>query len=336
MNLIPESNGLKKVNMKQKVDAKQKIKNIALIIVSIFIIGFLVQTISDFIYNEKITSSLNYAKVDGKKMEYKLSGSGDYTIVFDGAIGTNLYEWDLVIDALNDKGIDVKTFVYNRRGYGFSDAPSGESPEEQAENLKILLRKAGVGGKLILVGEEYGSLVMTNFASLYPDSVAGMVLVKPYSEDKIKSDEFKESIKWNYLKSKVEKIGTKFALTKLMDKINIDYNIPEFEANLNGDKLEQFNILKDQTAYRKAVNSELENLYSYSGNSQGKGLMNAKPVYIITNDENDKIQEIASSDLTTVYKTQSEDTAISVTDSSTVATGIYSVLKEAKKIAKKS
>ena len=27
-------------------------------------------------------------------MEYKFKAGGDYTVVFDGAIGTNMYEWD--------------------------------------------------------------------------------------------------------------------------------------------------------------------------------------------------------------------------------------------------
>lgn len=336
MNLLPESNGLKKVNMKKKADAKQWVKSISFIIIGIFLAGFLLQVVSNFIANEKINSSLNYAKVDSKKFDYKYSGSGDYTIVFDGAIGTNLYEWNPVIDALREKNIEVKTFVYNRRGYGFSDFVSGETPESQAESLKILLRKAGVSGKLILVGEQYGSLVMTNFAKLYPDSVSGMVLIKPYSETVIEGSEFRDSIKWAYLKSKIEKIGTKFGLTILLDKMNIDYHVEEFEKNLDKDYLEEFTLLKNQSSYRNAVNSELGSLYSYSGSSQIKGLMNEKPLYIISNDENDELKNIGSEDLTTVYTTESSSEVLSVTDPSSIVNGISNVVKEAKKIAKKS
>lgn len=336
MNLIPESNGFKKVNMREKADAKVWIRNIIFIILGIFALGFLVQVVNNFLGNEKINPSLNYAKIDNRKMEYKLSGTGDYTVIFDGALGANLNEWNPVIDALKQKGLEVKTFVYNRRGYGFSDAGNLETPEQQAENLKILLRKAGVGGKLILVGEEYGSLVMTNFAKLYPDSVAGMVLVKPYYEDEVKSKEFRSNMKWKYIKSKIEKSGTKFSLTMLMDKMNLDYSINEFEEYLKGDSLEEFNILKNQTSYRKAVNNELESLYTYSGESQISGLMKGKPLYIITNDEDDPIQKIGEEDLTTIYKTELGETVISISDPSTVATGISNVTKEAKKIAKKA
>ena len=336
MNLIPESNGLKKVNMREKSDAKVWIRNILFVILGIFALGFLVQVINNFVGNDKINPSLNYAKVNNRKMEYKFSGTGDYTVVFDGALGTNLNEWNPVLETLKQKGLEVKTFVYNRRGYGFSDSGDLETPEQQAENLKILLRKAGVSGKLILVGEEYGSLVITNFAKLYPDSVAGMVLVKPYFEDEVKSKDFKSDIRWRYFKSKIEKAGTKFSLTMLMDKMNLDYSVTEFEEYLKDDALEEFNILKNQTSYRKAINNELESLYTYSGDSQVNGLMKEKPLYIITNNEEDPIQRIGEKDLTTIYDTELGETVISISDPGTVATGISNVTKEAKKIAKKA
>ena len=72
--------------------------------------------------------------------------------------------------------------------------------------MKTLLKKAGASEPYILVGEEYGSLVTTNFISLYPNSVAGVVLVNPISEEKIKTNEFKESIKSEYYRSKFEKL----------------------------------------------------------------------------------------------------------------------------------
>ena len=56
----------------------------------------------------------------------------------------HLEEWNPIVDELK-KNDNVRTFVYNRRGYGFSDSGSaGRTPEEQAKDLKILLRKAGV------------------------------------------------------------------------------------------------------------------------------------------------------------------------------------------------
>lgn len=336
MNLISESNGLKKLNMKEKWTFKKWIKVISITLSLIILSGFLFETVSDFIGNEKIKQRLNYAKVGNKRVEYSYGGSGDYTVVFDGALGANLYEWNEVTSRLQ-KEFNVKTFVYNRNGYGFNEASDVKSPEEQAKDLKILLRKAGVSGNIIFVGEEYGSLVMTNFAKLYPESVTGLMLINPYSEDFIKSNEFKSSIKWKYYRSKIEKLGSYVGLTKLLDKFNLAIKISDFEENLPEGADEEFKVHKNQKAYRTAINNELNSLINYSGDSQESGLVSGKPLYIISNDDNgDALSKLGDKDLTTIYRTDSDKTLISCTNSDAVINGINSIIKEAKKLAKKS
>lgn len=331
-NMIPESNGLYRVNMKEKVSKIGIFKRISFLIIFIFLLGFIFQTVTDFIGDEKISSSLYYAKVNGEKMEYNYGGSGDYTVVFDGAIGTTLYQWNDVCKKLNEMG--VKTFVYNRSGYGYSKYVSGRNVKEQAEDLKILLRKAGVSGKLILVGEEYGSLVMTNFAKEYPETVAGMLLIKPLNESTIKTDKYKDDIKWTYYKSRIESIGTNFGLTTLLDKLDQTYEISTFENSLNDYEKEEFNILKNRSSYRKAIKSELGNLYSYNLDSQVDKLMDGKPLYIISNDGNDPLKSLGGDKYVTVYKTKSKEQILSVTDKDAIVNGVNNILRELKKINK--
>ncbi|MBD7912607.1 alpha/beta hydrolase [Clostridium cibarium] len=335
MNLIPESNGLKKINMKKEFSKSLWIRNVFMAVLGIFILGFLFQTVTDFIGNEKISSRLSYAKIESKKMEYKTGGSGDYTIVFDGAIGANLYEWDKVCEKIQSQ-LGVKTFVYNRRGYGFNESLDGETPNKQAQNLKILLRKAGVSGKLIFVGEEYGSLVATNFAKLYPESVQGLVLIKPFLEDTLKSDEFKNELKWKYYKSKFESIGTRFGLTRILDKLNMTIKVDGFEENLSDGADEEFKVHKNQKSYRDAISNELKNLFTYSDDSQQTGLIAGKPLYIISNDDNNLLSRLGTADYTTQYKTESDNAVISLTDSTSVENAITYVVKEARRIEKKS
>lgn len=335
MNLLPQSNGLKKVSMKSKVNGKSRIKSFCIVLLGILLFGFLFQTIGDFIGNEKISARLNYAKIDSKRMEYKTGGSGDYTIVFDGATGTNLYEWDEICNKVQSE-LGVKTFVYNRRGYGFNENLDGENPSQQAQNLKMLLRKAGVSGNLILVGEEYGSLVMTNFIKLYPESVQGLVLANPISEEAIKTDEFKNSIKWKYYKSKAESVGTSIGLTRILDKLNMTIKVDGFEEKLPEVANKEFKIHKNQKAYRNAINNEIKNLYTYSEDSQVAGLVSGKPLYIISNDDNNPLSKLGTSDYTTLCKTESDKSIISLNDSDLVKSAITSVVKEARRIEKKT
>lgn len=335
MNLIPHSNGIRKLKMTKEKNKRQRIKSIITIIAGIFLLGFLFQIGSNFIGNEKIESRLAYAKIDNKKMEYKVSGAGDYTIIFDGALGANLYEWSEATKRI-EKEIGVKTFVYNRNGYGFNESADMKTPNEQAQDLKILLRKAGVTGNVVLVGEEYGSLVMTNFAKLYPESVCGLMLIKPFSEDIIKGEEFKASIRGKYYKSNIEKIGASFGLTTLLDKIGVGFLLDGFEENLPKGADEEFRVQKNQKRYRQAINNELEALYKYEDESQVVGLVAGKPLYIISNEENDLLSKLGSEELTTIYTTESNKVVISTTDTDSVVNGISSIMKEVKKIERKN
>lgn len=335
MNLIPESNGLKRINMKEKIHPVQWLKRLVIVVVAIFAIGFIFQLISNFVGRESIESRLNYAKIDGKKQEYRTRGEGDLTIVFDGAIGANLYEWETITKEV-EKELDVKTFVYNRNGYGFSDIGSIKTPKESAEELKILLRKAGVTGSVILVGEEYGSLVMTNFANMYPESVKGMVLVQPFNEENLKTEEFKKEVRWKYYRSKFEKIGSSFGLTTLLEKLGVTIKVDEFEENLPKGADEEFAVHKTKKNYRQAISNELHNIYEYEDKSQVDGLMANKPLYIISNNDNEKLSKLGTNELTSIYKTESDSKILSITDSESVVTGITYVVKEAKKIERRT
>lgn len=331
MNLIPESNGLSRLKMGQKISRVKFGKKIIVTIVLIILIGYVFQTISNFVGKEKIESILNYVKVDNSRIEYQVKGTGDYTIVFDGAIGTNLYQWDGIIEGI-DENIKVSTFVYNRNGYGFSDSSEYKTPKKQAEDLKILLRKSGVSGKIIFVGEEYGSLIATNFANLYPESVAGMIMIKPLDEEKVKSDLYKENLKMVYYKSIIEAMGSYFGLTTILDKYSLTYEVDSFEESLSEVKEEEYDIQKTKKNFRQAIQNEFSALYFYSDESQMAGIMTNKPLYIISNDENDSMSKLGDEDKTTVYKTESTQDVISTTDMEAVTDAITSVVREVKRL----
>ena len=333
MNMIPESNGLQRLNMRQKLSKVKLGKKITFIIIFIILVGFIFQSVSNFIGKEQIEQSLTYAKIDNSRIEYQLKGSGEYTLIFESAIATNLYEWDGIVSGL-DKELGVKTFVYNRNGYGFSDVKIFKTPKEQAEDLKILLRKAGVSGKLIFVAEEYGSLVATNFASLYPESVAGMILIKPLDEEVIKSDDYKNNLKMEYYKSILQTVGSHFGITTILSDFNLTYKVNSFEENLKDTQKEEYNIQKTKSSFRQAIQNEFESLYKYDGNSQISGLIKDKPLYIISNDENDSLSRLGSQSETTVYKTENTEGVISNTEKEAVINAITIISKEVKRINK--
>lgn len=334
MKLLSHSNGLYKLD-KEKISKIKILKRCAMFLVILLSLGFLIQSINNLIDNSRLKSRFKYVRLDGKKLEYRLKGSGDYTIIFDGSIGTNLYVWDEVCKKLEEED-KVSTFVYNRRGYGFNDGGSRITPEEQAEQLKLLLRKAGASEPYILVGEEYGSLISTNFVELYPDSVAGVVLVNPIIEESLDENEVRKNIQIPYLRSKLEYAGSFVSFTSLLDKMNLTLENSTFESSLNQSELDEFNSFKNRKNYREAVKNEIENLYKNESDSQKEGLLFNKPLYIISDNESNSLTKLGSADLTTLYIKNSEEKPLSVVSPETIVEGINTVMKQAKKLSNDS
>lgn len=332
MKLLSHSNGIHKVD-KDKVSKRKILKKCIIFLLGLLVFGFIVQLITNFVDNSRLQSRFKFGRIDGKKMEYRFKAGGDYTVIFDGTIGTNMYEWDETCKLLEEK--KISTFIYNRRGYGFNDGGDNRTPEDQAKDLKLLLRKAGATEPYILVGEEYGSLVSTNFISLYPDTVAGVVLINPMSEEKIKTSEFKKSIKFEYYRSKFETIGTNFSLTSLLSKMGLTMENTIFKEHLTESELNEFKSFENKKKYKEAVSNELRNVYKDVSNSQMNGLLSNKPFYLITSDEEDPIKKIGDTAFTTIYKEEIDGSPISLLDSNTIVNGVNSVLKDAKKLAKK-
>lgn len=327
MNFLPYSNGIHPVNMKIKKSPKQKFKLIVIILIALITIGFVVQSISNFLDKERLKKRVNYTTVNDVRMDYRIKGEGSYTIVFDGALGANLEEWTPIVNELIEND-DVRTFVYNRYGYGYSGLAGEKTPEEQAQDLKILLRKAGLSGKFILVGEEYGSLVLTSFAEQFPDSVSGVVLVDPINENEIKTEEYRKSNRISKIRRSIEKLGSNFALTLLLDKLNLDVNLTDLENGLLEDNLDEFLTLRTKKEYTTAVNNELNNLIKGNSDSQQEGMFSDIPYFLLTRYENDPLLSLGIEDLTMSHVTTNEQEFLPLNDKENVIGAIRQIIKK--------
>ena len=88
--------------------------------------------------------------------------------------------------------------------------------------------------------------------------------------------------------------------------------------------------------FEETDSENLKNLYKDVSNSQIDGLLCNKPLYLITDNEEDPIKKIGNATVTTVYKEQIDGSPVSLLDSNAIVNGVNSVLKDAKKSAKKS
>ncbi|WP_298611463.1 alpha/beta hydrolase [uncultured Thiothrix sp.] len=99
------------------------------------------------------------------------------TVVFQSGLGDDHTVWRAVLQGLNQQ---VATFSYDRPGYGASSqASSPRDPCQLAQEQHQLLKAVGVRPPYLLVGHSLGGLYEYVYATLYPEEVAGLVLLDP-------------------------------------------------------------------------------------------------------------------------------------------------------------
>ena len=119
----------------------------------------------------------------GRRLNLICAGTGTPTIVFEQGTGSRIRDWEKVAPAAVAL---TRTCFYDRAGYGFSDPPDHDmSLLRVTDDLHTLLLRAGIRGKLVLVGHSLGGLYATVYANRFVDDVAGLVLVDPAFADQM-------------------------------------------------------------------------------------------------------------------------------------------------------
>lgn len=120
--------------------------------------------------------------VDGQRIAWVSAGSGAPVVVFQSGLGDGLEPWAAVMERLAPAST---VFAYDRPGYGGSlPAPHGpRSPCDAARGLRATLQAAGLRPPYVLVGHSLGGLYQYAFARLFPEEVAGVVLLDPTHPD---------------------------------------------------------------------------------------------------------------------------------------------------------
>lgn len=117
----------------------------------------------------------------GRRINLFCMGLGTRTVLFDAGGSDWSVIWGLVQPVVAER---VRACSYDRAGLGHSDPASGpRSPFAISEDLHALIRAADLQPPLVLVGHSLGGFNMKLYAALYPEDVAGLVLVDP-SEDR--------------------------------------------------------------------------------------------------------------------------------------------------------
>jgi pimeloyl-ACP methyl ester carboxylesterase len=116
--------------------------------------------------------------------------AGSSTVIIDTGSGETYESW---LPLMGKLAQETRVCAYDRAGYGQSEpGPLPRDAGREADELRLLLLKAGVKGPYVLVGHSLGSLNVQVFASNYPSLVAGAVLIDPPPLGWLAGDAFPE------------------------------------------------------------------------------------------------------------------------------------------------
>jgi len=119
--------------------------------------------------------------VGDHRLHISCTGTGSPTVVLEPGLGEPSPAMALVAAHVAST---TRVCSYDRAGRGWSESASGAlDGVETATDLHTLLQNAGERGPFVLAGHSAGGIYVLNFAHLYPEQVAGIVLLDSMSPE---------------------------------------------------------------------------------------------------------------------------------------------------------
>lgn len=148
---------------------------IIITLIALIGVGAAFQTISTPRDYQQFEAPGKLIDVDGSRLHYQVMGEGNPTVVVESGQGATSLDWQLVQPEVAKF---TKILTYDRPGYGWSTLSTKPRTSAQiVDELRQLLKQAGIKPPYVLVGMSFGGLPVRLFAYKYPEEVAGMVLV---------------------------------------------------------------------------------------------------------------------------------------------------------------
>lgn len=164
---------------------KKVLQGLLIFIVVLTATGIVYQTAATEADKSNFPAPGNLIDVGGFKMHIHCMGEGSPTVILEAASGGFSSSWAWVQPEIAEQ---VRVCAYDRAGSGWSESDAQpESAQRTAENLHTLLTNAGITGPYVMLGHSKGGLYVRQYAALYPQDVAGIVLLDsshPYQFDR--------------------------------------------------------------------------------------------------------------------------------------------------------
>lgn len=155
---------------------RRVMKTIGLVFLGFLLVGFVYEQVAEQSYVKTHQAPGQRFQVGDHQLHMHCTGSGSPTVVLEAGLGETSYSmagW--IAPAVAQV---TRVCVYDRAGYGWSEAASGSRDGNAVTtDLHTLLAQAQEKGPYILAGHSTGGAYVRVFAARYPEQVAGMILL---------------------------------------------------------------------------------------------------------------------------------------------------------------
>ncbi len=157
------------------------LRNAVLMLVAFGMSGALYQATGTYLDAKRSPEPGRLVTAIGSKLKLHCTGNGSPTVILEAGLGDNIMEWNRVQPRVAKL---TRVCSYDRAGYGGSEPGVMPRTSRQiAAELHALLKNAGERPPFVLVGHSFGGYTVRLYNSVFPDQVAGIVLVDSTQED---------------------------------------------------------------------------------------------------------------------------------------------------------
>ena len=145
------------------------------VLVGLTLAGVIYEVVAGLVASRQVPPLGELHDIGGYRLHLHCLGEGSPTVVLEAGLGRDSLDWSWVQPGLAAR---TRTCSYDRAGAGWSDpGPLPRDARSVAGELHALMESAGIDEPVVLVGHSAGGSFVQLFEHLYPDAVAGMVLV---------------------------------------------------------------------------------------------------------------------------------------------------------------
>lgn len=160
---------------------KSLLRWLALVVILLILAGIIYEQLGEQHDRELLPQVGRSIDIGGRSLNIYCSGRGSPAVILDSGAGSPGYSWAGIQPQLAKITL---TCWFDRAGEGWSDpGPFPRTSEAIANDEHALLRESDVEPPYVLVGHSFGGLDARVYNGLYPNEVAGMVLVDAAHED---------------------------------------------------------------------------------------------------------------------------------------------------------